>query len=163
MINDDEKIKYDDIEAIENEIRYYNNWFGDSTMDVKDARIMWNTDENQKITTIVIAEFNKEKAVRDYSGTFIDICEEGRNRYTGWWPLKLDKLFMKSVGQCNCWWDKSNIYQVILDLFFQYGFADMEGQKRFIEIELKKIKCLKDDLLAHKKRRDYSFTDETTG
>jgi len=125
-------------------IQIYNRWWGDADqIDIKDVRILWNVNDDGKIKNILIADFNKELAIKNLNGTFEEIVEEGNNHYTGYWPTGLHKFFNYSSGNTYSWWDENDVqmfYHDVLRLFFEYGFTTMDEQRRFLTKELKKVR-----------------------
>jgi|WetSurMetagenome_2_1015567.scaffolds.fasta_scaffold1020016_1 hypothetical protein len=96
---------------------------------IKEIRILWKTNKDGKIVDIIVARFTQEDDPQYLYGTY-----------------------NKDFGNCNSWWDKKHLYQCLLDLWFTYGFADHDIERRFISIELPKIKEFQDDVMIHEAR-----------
>ena len=67
-------------------------------------------------------------------------------------PQHLYEIYTKDFGNCNAWWDQKHLYQCLLDLWFSYGFADHQVERRFIAMELPKIEEFHDDVMTHECR-----------
>ena len=89
----------------------------------KDARILWNTNKEGKVTDLIVAEFSKDNM-----------------------PMYLYKEYRSDVGNCLSYWDTWSVAYIIFDIMVRNEFANQKAKDDAWD-ELLKIKELREDIL----------------
>ncbi len=137
-------------EQIEQQRKNYNSWLGETTIAKRNARILFNTNDDQKIDNIMVAEFNED--------TEIWRKKEFRSKNSpSEFPYYLYDYFMSDIGNCVSNWDNLPLYAVIMQLLYTDEFINYKLLRQFIGEELWKIKEFRDDLIIFGESMDKTF------
>jgi hypothetical protein len=142
-----------DKKEADHQIRIYNSWLNDRTFPYKNSRILFNRivkDGAVYITSIMIAEF-KNDIPRDIKR------ELKQEDFPTEFPFYLYKVFSSDIGNCNDYWNETNIYEIFIDLIHNYDFETIELKQRFIDYELPKIEEFRKNTLSHKEKLNRSY------
>jgi len=74
----------------------------------KDARILWNVNDEGKVTDILVTEFSNEIN-----------------------PQQLYQIYKKDIGNCNSNWDKITLVEALIIFGFEY-----EAQNKKIKLKI---------------------------
>ena len=92
--------------------------FSEISFPKEDARILWNTNENGKITEIEIIRF----PINDIKN----------------WPVHMHKLYSFDIGNAENTWNDYTFGILMIKFFYEYGFAHKNIAEKFIK-DLRKI------------------------